>query len=364
MSDQKITPVLNQSTGPQPSPQDEKGKLYDELEVADEITAAPLSREMERRVMAYYGRELDESETAPRRDIATIIGHITEISEDEAMTIILDAISYHSIDPNFPSAMMTKIKRLSLGYKEAEMDVAEWLFDLKLEAVIIHYHSPYPEVRAVTDPFDDPDESCETPRAYFLGMCFMAGATSLNTFFTPRQPAISISSTVLQLLLPPCGMALAKVLPNWTWTIPAKIPLLGGGRLALNPGPWTYKEQTLATVMFTIASGAGGTYYVYLVQMLPQYLNQTWVSFPYEILLSLCTQYLGFGFAGILRRFVIFPVAAIWPKILPALALNRALMFKEKKGEVINGWKFTRYRFFTICACSMFVWFWIPNSFL
>lgn len=106
-----------------------------------------------------------------------------------------------------------------------------------------------------------------------------------------------------------------------------------------------------ATILFTVASGAGGTYYVYLVQLLPQYLDQTWVVYGYEILLAMSVQFLGFGFAGILRRFVIYPVNAIWPSILPTLALNRALLLKEKK-ESINGWRISRYRFFLICFCT------------
>lgn len=144
--------------------------------------------------------------------------------------------------------------------------------------------------------------------------------------------------------------------------MPAKVPFFGGCTYALNPGPWSYKEQMLATIMFSIANSAGGTYYVYLVQMLPQYLDQQWVSFPYEVLLALAVQYFGLGFAGILRRFVIYPVEAIWPRVLPTLALNRALLVPETY-EKINGWTVSRYRFFMYCFGGMFVYFWIPNTF-
>lgn len=116
-----------------------------------------------------------------------------------------------------------------------------------------------------------------------------------------------------------------------------------------------------ASIIFTVAHGAGSTYYVYLVQILPQYLNQTWVSYAYEICLALSTQFFGFGFAGLLRRFVVFPANAMWPSILPTLALNRVLIKKEKKGEVINGWALSRYKFFLIAFILMFVWFWFPN---
>ena len=175
-------------------------------------------------------------------------------------------------DPNFPAYTMARMKLLVQGYKLADMEQSDWLFELKTEAAMLHYHSPYPEVRSVTDPFDDPTIPVETLRAYVLGMIFMAGATALNSFFSPRQPAISLNASVLQLLLAPCGLAWARVVPNWGISI-------RGRRISLNPGPWTYKEQMFSTIMFTIANGAGGTYYVYLVQKLPQYLNQRWVSF-------------------------------------------------------------------------------------
>ena len=96
--------------------------------------------------------------------------------------------------------------------------------------------------------------------------------------------------------------------------------------------------------------------------MLPQYLGQTWVNFGYEILLAIYAQMAGIGMAGILRRFLIYPTAAIWPKVLPTLALNRTLVMGEKKGENIHGWTISRYKFFMASFGLMFVWFWIPNK--
>jgi hypothetical protein len=102
-------------------------------------------------------------------------------------------------------------------------------------------------------------------------------------------------------------------------------------------------------------------YYVYLVQRLPQYLGNDWVTFGYEVVLALSTQFFGFGFAGLLRRFVIYPSTALFPKVFPALALNRALVMREDKSEVVNGWRLSRAWFFAICFLLMFFWFWIPN---
>ena len=56
---------------------------------------------------------------------------------------------------------------------------------------------------------------------------------------------------MLQLLLAPCGQLLARILPDWGVS-------LRKNRISLNPGPWSYKEQMFATVIFKVAHGAGG----------------------------------------------------------------------------------------------------------
>ena len=58
---------------------------------------------------------------------------------------------------------------------------------------------------------------------------------------------------------------------------------------------------------------------------------------------------------------VIYPPQAIWPGLLPKIALNRALVVPEKR-ETINGWTLSRYHFFLLTFGAMFVWFWIPNT--
>lgn len=320
--------------------------------VRDGQTITP---EMRRKVAELYGRKAEQDEIAPRADVTAILDRIISMADEEAVEVLLEAAEFHKDDPNFPSYTMDKIRRLVQGAKVADVDIADWSFEVRTEACMIRYHSPYAEVRSVTLPIDDPDLPVETIRSYFLGLVFMSGATALNTFFSPRQPTILITSNVLQLLVAPCGLFVAKVLPDWGITIRGK-------RVSLNPGPWSYKEQMFVTILFTVANTTGATYYVYLVQILPQYLDQTWVTFAYEIVLALAVQFFGFGFAGLLRRFVVFPVTAIWPKVLPVIALNQALLQPEDKSEVVNGWRMTRYRFFMLAFVVMFFWFWVPNT--
>ena len=185
---------------------------------------------------------------------------IAEMSEERALEVLLRCIETHSDDPNFPSWTMEKIISLCKGSKVSDMDPFDWLFELKVEAATIHYHSPYPEIRAVCPPVDDPSIPVETLRAYILGIALMGGSTAMNTFFSPRQPGISLNGLVLQCILAPLGRACAKFLPDWGVTI-------RGHRMSLNPGPWTFKEQIFATILFAVGNGAGQTYYTYLTQV-------------------------------------------------------------------------------------------------
>lgn len=62
---------------------------------------------------------------------------------------------------------------------------------------------------------------------------------------------------------------------------------------------------------------------------------------------------MGLGFAGLLRRFAVYPIESIWPTILPTLALNRALL-QGKKEETVHGWKISMYNFFWIDLTAQF----------
>ena len=77
------------------------------------------------------------------------------------------------------------------------------------------------------------------------------------------------------------------------------------------------------------------------VQYLPIYFNQQWASnFGYQrefdlilsqsrtphpgasVLVALSTNFIGYGLAGVTRRFLVYPSRAIWPGTLAIIALN------------------------------------------
>lgn len=277
----------------------------------------------------------------------------TKITIPECVEILENAIKYHEGDVNFPQDVMAKIKTLVKGSDEYCSGVEQYDFDIKVEAVLIHYHSPYPEVRAVTDPIDDVNMPCDTFRAYFLGLLWTIIGTGVNQFFSPRLPTISLSGDILQILLLPCGRVM-ELLPDWGFTFRNK-------RYSLNPGPWTFKEQMFASIIFNVSiGGAYGALYNIITQKLPLFYDDQWATLGYQFLLVFSTQFVGFGFAGIMRRLIVYPVRAVWPTILPTLALNKALAAKEPNKRA-NGWSISRYRFFMVVFCIAFLYYWIPS---
>lgn len=81
-------------------------------------------------------------------------------------------------------------------------------------------------------------------------------------------------------------------------------------------------------------------------------------------MLTLFVQTMGMGLAGYLRRFSVYPVKALWPTILPTIAMNRALTRTEPKETIPafgKNWTASRYKFFYICTISMFIYYWFPG---
>lgn len=287
---------------------------------------------------------------APMDDIGHVMDKINTLTIDDCRMYIRQLLDDHEYDYNFASAQKEKLQGLLAGPRE-DQDIEQWELEIKSETAINRFYSPYPEVRAVTTPDDDPNILCETMRAHFLGYMFAVLGQFINSLFNSRFPAIKFQSAVAQILLYPCGEALAWVLPDIGITV-------FGTRHSLNPGAWTYKEQMLSTIIIDVALTSD--YVFWNIQTQTVYYGDTWLTPGYKVLLLLSTQLMGLGFAGLLRRFVVYPTQTFWPSILPTLALNRALLVKEKK-ETINGWSISRYKFFFICFSIMFVYFWLPD---
>jgi hypothetical protein len=131
--------------------------------------------------------ELLES-LAPNGEEDYILDKINSMSEEEALAIIRESLVFHDDDWNFPSDMRARMKRLSEEGRDGYGEMYDR--DLRIDAVMMRYSSPYPGVRAVAEPVDDDTIPIETPRAYFLGIVWAIIGTFVSTFFNSRFPSV------------------------------------------------------------------------------------------------------------------------------------------------------------------------------
>ncbi|KAK9459711.1 OPT oligopeptide transporter protein-domain-containing protein [Lipomyces oligophaga] len=274
------------------------------------------------------------------------------LSLKEALKILQRCHDEHYDDLNFPKDLLKRIELILAGPEAYGSSEKSYELDARLEATIIKFHSPYPEVQAVTDPFDDPTIACETMRVYVLGMFWVAIGSFVNEFFAERQPRLNLASTVLQLFLYPCGRA-TQLLPDWGIRF-------RGTRYSINPGPWTVKEQMLATLMVNIGSQTSNFMSFTVAMRHESFFNLQWVNFPFIFLMNFASLFFGYGLAGVARKLAIYPVKSVFPTVLPTLALGRALLLKESRSS-INGWTISREKLFFLLFFCSFIYFFIPN---
>jgi len=119
----------------------------------------------------------------------------------------------------------------------------------------------------VVDNHDDPTIPASTFRAWLIGTIFVAAGyvdrrgilqtsahmfnhrlpyrTFINQFFSIRQPGITVSANVAQLLAFPTSKFLEAVLPSRRFTT-------FGYTWSLNPGRFNLKEHMVVTIMANV----------------------------------------------------------------------------------------------------------------
>ncbi|KAL6004418.1 hypothetical protein ACLOJK_004971 [Asimina triloba] len=178
-------------------------------------------------------------------------------------------------------------------------------------------NSPIEQVALTVPITDDASIPVLTFRMWVLGTLSCVLLSFLNQFFWYRTEPLSITSISAQIAVVPLGHLMAA-------TITERVFLKGSRwEFTLNPGPFNTKEHVLITIFAN--SGAGTVYAIHIVTAVKIFYKRT-MTFFVAFLVVLTTQVLGFGWAGIFRRYLVDPAEMWWPINLVQVSLFREPM--------------------------------------
>lgn len=250
----------------------------------------------------------------------------------------------YQYDPNLPDAEVHVLdEAVKTGNVEKALEIDETFTK----------ESPYEAVRAAVRETDG-EETANTIRAWLLGFIFVTLSSGINMFLSMRSPAITIPTVVILLVVYPCGQFLAKILPTRKFKT-------FGLEWTLNTGPFSIKEHTVVVLMANVTYG-----YAYstdaLLALRAKSLYNLDMGWGFQLLFTLSSQIIGIAFAGIFRRFLVWPAALIWPANFSMTTLLHALHDKSRPDPVkTNGWQISQYRFFVYVALGSFAYYWLPG---
>ncbi|KAI3850493.1 hypothetical protein MKW98_000303 [Papaver atlanticum] len=211
--------------------------------------------------------------------------------------------------------------------------------------------SPIEEVRLTVSTIDDPTLPIWTFRMWVLGLISCGALSFINQFFSYRTAPLVITQITIQIASLPIGKFMAYALPTTKFYIP------GLGDCSLNPGPFNMKEHVLISMFANAGSGfgSGPAYAIGIVDIIKAFYKRK-ISFLTSLFLVITTQVLGYGWAGVMRKFVVEPATMWWPATMPQVSLFRALHEKEHDKQWMS-----RGKFFMIACIASFVWALVPG---
>ncbi|KAJ7192126.1 OPT oligopeptide transporter [Mycena pura] len=199
---------------------------------------------------------------------------------------------------------------------------------------------------------DDPTTRWFTFRMCFLGLGLACFASVLGQIFYFRPQTITVSQLFIQILgfllgrtleylIPgPSEYALVRTADNWFWRF-------------MNHGRFNMKEHVAMTIMSSTASSSALAISIFASQEL-YYFVETNVAVGVFTIIS--SQLIGYGMAGIMRVFLVYPTFAVYPQIMPTVQLFEAL----HRGEGMMS-QSKRKKFFWYIFIGIFVWEWFPE---
>ncbi|KAI1755875.1 OPT family small oligopeptide transporter [Xylaria castorea] len=251
----------------------------------------------------------------------------------------------HHFDPNLPTDEI-ELMDASLTRSDAEKSV-------NVEANVVEDDSQYPEVRAAVRNYDV-DLPANTIRAWVIGLILCTVGSAVNMLFSLRNPSVTITTYVIQLVAYPIGL-------GWDLIFPDRVFEFKGMTFNFKPGKFNFKEHVVIVAMSNAAYG-GGVLYATDVLLAQQVFYRQHFGWAFQLLFGITTLCTGYGLAGLMRRFLVWPATMIWPGNLVNATLFHVLHHDEPTDPVkTNGWRMGRHRWFLYVMGGGFVWYFFPG---
>ncbi|XP_040866820.1 oligopeptide transporter 7 isoform X2 [Glycine max] len=209
-------------------------------------------------------------------------------------------------------------------------------------------NSPIEQVALTVPVGDDPSLPSFTFRTWILGTLACALLSFLNQFFGYRREPLSVTAISAQIAVVPAGHLMAAAVTRRVFMRGTK------WEFTLNPGKFNVKEHVLITIF--ASSGAASVYAIHFVSAVKVFYRKE-LTVLAALLVVITTQVLGFGWAGVFRRYLVEPATMWWPQNLVQVSLFRALHEQEKRPK--GG--LTRNQFFLIAFLCSFAYYVFPG---
>ncbi|KAL0143439.1 OPT oligopeptide transporter protein-domain-containing protein [Mucor lusitanicus] len=175
-----------------------------------------------------------------------------------------------------------------------------------------------------------------TVRSILIGVLLACLSSSISQLMVFKPVGIPLTDTFMMILAYVFCTFWARVLPKGGW---------------LNPGPFNIKEHTCIYVMISAANTSAYGTWILSAQEL---FYQDTPGAAGSIFLLIATQLVGYGIAGQLRPYLVYPANMTWPTSLPVVSLIKTLNTDKQEAK----W---RTRFFFIVFGAIFVYEFIPQ---
>ncbi|KAL1628600.1 hypothetical protein SLS56_005832 [Neofusicoccum ribis] len=187
---------------------------------------------------------------------------------------------------------------------------------------------------------DDPSLNALTFRTWFIGIGLGIFGAIVDTMYHFRPLTLDISKVFLALAAYVISTFMERSIPR-------------GGFIGrwLNPHPFNSKEHAAIIIMASASTQVALAVQVIAVQRL--YYNNA-PSTALSILIVISSQCLGYGFAGLLRRVLVYPSKMLWPVLLPVNTLLETFHRNHQEAK-------PRRRFLYWVFAAIFVWQVLPE---